>query len=127
MRTGAIISLTLLLIIAIGGYAAQESIEYITMIYESAAEELHVMTGAGMWQRAEETLRSYQAQWQRTQRGLKLFVKHAVVQEITMAMDRLMVGIQQQDTALCAMSCVELKQQAQLLQVQETLSWTNLL
>lgn len=127
MRTGAIISLTLLLIIGIGGYTAQESIEYITMIYESAAEELHVMTGAGMWQRAEETLHSYQAQWQRIQRGLKLFVKHAVVQEITMAMDRLMVGIQQQDTALCAMSCVELKQQAQLLQEQETLSWTNLL
>ena len=127
MRTGAIIALTLLLIIGIGGYTAQESIEYITMIYESAAEELHVMTGAGMWQRAEETLRSYQAQWQRTQRGLKLFVKHAVVQEITMAMDRLMVGIQQQDTALCAMSCVELKQQAQLLQEQETISWTNLL
>lgn len=86
------------------------------------------MLGAkSAWQRAEETLLAYQARWERTQTGIKTFVKHGLLQEMALSMERLKIAIRQQDAQLCAISCMELRENALLLHSQETLSLTNLL
>ena len=127
MRTELVVSLVLLAVVLVCGWAAEGYVTQWTTTWVGAAEELRVLTEKSAWQRAEEVLTAYQARWERSEKGIKTFVKHALLQDMALSMERLMIGIRQQDAQLCALSCMEWRENALLLHRQETLSLTNLL
>ena len=127
MRTELVVSMVLLAVVLACGWMAEGYVTRWTTVWVSAAEELNALTAKSAWQRAEETLTAYQARWERSQMGIKTFVKHALLQEMALSMERLRIAIRQQDAQLCAISCMELRENALLLHSQETLSLTNLL
>ena len=127
MRMGVIVAVVLLVMVLLGSWWAETAFDRVSAAYVSAAEELRVMTEDGAWQRAGETLDAYQARWAREAAWLRMVVRHAVIDDVSQAMDRLAVGIRRQDPTLCALGCMELGRSAAAVHDGETLSLANLL
>lgn len=127
MRTGAVLAAVLLVAVLAGCVAADRAIADLSMTCVSAAEELRILTEDGAWQRAGTAQAAYRDRWQKATPWLQMIVHHGEITDIAMALERLGVGIDQEDASLCALSCAELKQYAELMHKRETLSWGNLL
>ncbi|MBR4080298.1 MAG: DUF4363 family protein [Clostridia bacterium] len=127
MRTGAVLAVVLLAAVLAGCVAADRAIADLSVTCIGAAEELRILTEDAAWQRAGEAQAAYLARWQKATPWLQMIVHHGEITDIAMALERLGVGIDQEDASLCVLSCAELKQYAELLYRRETLSWGNLL
>lgn len=127
MRTEAVLALVLLAAVLAGCAAADRAITELSMICVGAAEEMRILTEDGLWQRAGEAQAAYLTRWQKAAPWLQMIIHHEEITDVTMALERIGAGVRQEDTSLCAVSCMELRQYAELLHRRETLSWENLL
>lgn len=127
MRTGAVVALILLAAVLAGGLAGESAVKANVQRYISAAAELRAMIDAGQWQRADETLHAYRADWEKSAAWMRLILQHDGLNAIANGLDNLAIGVDLQDQLQCAVSCEELRRSAERLIERETFSWANLL
>lgn len=113
MRSGLIISLTLLAVVIVCGVMNIHLTRDISNRYVSAAEELRIMTQDEDWPRAAETVQAYHTDWKDTLEWLQMLINHADGDEVSRALERIEAGIQDQDRGTCLEGCAELKEAAE--------------
>ena len=127
MRTSIILSLVLLVMVLAGGlYGAQVTRE-VSQRYLSAAEELDILTQDQAWERAEIVAEAYLEAWNPTEKWLQIVCNHEDTDALSLALKRLMAGIQSRDAVTCREACWELREQAEHIYHRDTLTWGNVL
>lgn len=127
MRTELWIAVGLLLVtIAAGWWTAGEA-RILSDRYMSAAEELRILTGDGQWQRAEETARAYLTAWKDTVPWLQVLINHEDIDDVSLALQRLLAGIEAQDRSACFEVCAELRENAQHIYHRDAFTLGNVL
>lgn len=95
--------------------------------YESAAEELRVMTEDSDWPRAEETVAAYREDWRNTVPWLQILINHEDIDDVTLALERLQAGIEAQEQSACFEACAELKENARHIYHRDAFTLGNVL
>lgn len=127
MRTNLIISLVLLAVVLAGGIANTMVAHRVADKYVSAAEELLILTVDEHWGRAEETLSTYQSEWDETLKWLQILVNHDDTDHVSLALLHIDAGIRVRDASVCAEGCNELKENARHIYHRDALTVGNIL
>lgn len=127
MRTSLIISIVLLCLTIAGGLLEEGETRILSRRYESAAEELRVMTGKGDWARAAETASTYLEDWRTTVPWLQILINHEDIDDVTLALERLHAAIEAKEQGACFEACAELKENASHIYHRDAFTLGNVL
>lgn len=127
MRTSLIVSLVLLLLTIGGGMWAESGTYRLSGRYVSAAEELLVMAEKEEWQRAEETLNAYMADWKRITPWLQVLINHDDIDDVTLALERIQAAVMAQEQGSCYEACAELRENARHIHHRDAFTLGNVL
>ena len=112
MRTEMWIAIGLLLVTIAAGVWSSREAKRLSDRYVSAAEELRIMTASEQWPRARETAQAYLAAWTKTVPWLQVLINHEDIDDVTLALERLLAGVEAQDRSACFETCAELRENA---------------
>ena len=127
MRTSLTLALILLAVVIAGGVVCSGLTSRVSDQYISAAEEMIVLTGAGEWQRAEETAQAYLERWEGMERWLQILINHDDTDDVNLALEHVLAGIQARDVSLCLESCCTLRECAEHIYHRDAFTWGNVL
>lgn len=120
-------ALVLLALTLTAGLLEEKENRVLSQRYESAAEELRVMTEDGDWSRAGETIEAYLANWHRTVPWLQILINHEDIDEVTLALERLKAAIAAQEKGACFEACAELRENARHIYHRDAFTLGNVL
>lgn len=112
MRTGLTLSMVLLALVIACGLLSAHLTTKVSVQYVSAAEEMTVLIESGDWQRSDETVQAYLAQWEQTERWLQILANHEDTDAVTMSLKQIAAGIRARDLSMCLEACDELRENA---------------
>ena len=127
MRTSLVISIMLLILTLVAGFMEEGETRILSRRYESAAEELRIMTGNWDWPRAAETVSAYLTDWQSTVPWLQILINHEDIDDVTLALEHLQAAIEAQEQGACFEACAELKENARHIYHRDAFSLGNVL
>ena len=127
MRTSLMIAMVLLGLVIAGGLLEEHETQILSQRYQSAAEELHIMTGSEDWDRAAETVAAYLEDWQSTVPWLQILINHEDIDDVTLALERLQAAIEAKERGSCFEACAELRENAGHIQHRDAFSLGNVL
>lgn len=127
MRTSMAMAAALLALTLAAGTLSGHMVARTSRRYVSAAEELRVMAAQGAWTRAAETVRAYQASWQKERSWLITIINHDDVDSVSLALARLEAGVAVRDAAMCIQCCAELREGAEQLYQRDAFTLGNVL
>lgn len=127
MRTSLIVSLVLLMLTIGGGMWEEAETNRLSGRYVSAAEELLVMAEKGEWRRAQETLDVYMADWKEITPWLQVLINHDDIDDVTLAMERMMAAVMAKDQGSCYEACAELRENARHIHHRDAFTLGNVL
>ncbi len=127
MKTGLILSLTLLIVTIGFGIYAEYTVTAQSDRYVSAAHELLTLTQSGEWPRASEVADTYHHQLNQTANWLCILVNNEEVEQLSAALADVRSSILTQTPIESARSCYQLEAAAQKIRDRNTLSIQNIL
>lgn len=127
MKTGLWISLLLLVVLLAGGAAMEGATSQLSQRYLSAAEELYILIQQQQWQRAGETARAYLESWEHTKGWIQLLIEHEDTDAISVALERILAGVDCRAVTECLLSCADLREAAHHLHHRSAFTLTNIL
>ena len=127
MRTSLTVSLILLAVVIAGGAACEGLTAQVSAQYIAAAEELRVLSAAENWQRAGETALAYLDRWEQTERWLQILINHDDTDDVTLALQHVLAGIEAQDASACLTACRTLRECAGHIHHRDAFTWGNVL
>ena len=127
MRTSLIISLVLLMLTVGGGMLEESQTQVLSQRYQSAAQELYILTGMGEWARAEEIVAAYLASWEETIPWLQILINHEDIDDVTLALVRLQAAIDAREQPACFEACAELEENARHIHHRDAFTLGNIL
>ena len=127
MKTGLIIAGVLLAMTIVCGILTGPQVLHISQRYESAAEELLILTERGQWQRAAEVAEAYLQSWEQTVPLLQMLINHDDADDVTASLVRIRSGIRSRDVSLCGEACAELRENARHLYHRDAFTLGNVL
>ncbi|MGN1020934.1 MAG: DUF4363 family protein, partial [Aristaeellaceae bacterium] len=123
MRTSLTVSLILLAVVIAGGAVCEGLTAQVSAQYVSAAEELTALTEAESWQRAGETARAYLERWEKTERWLQILINHDDTDDVTLALQHVLAGIEARDVSACLTACSTLRECAGHIHHRDAFTW----
>lgn len=127
MRTSLVIAIVLLGVTLGAGLMEEGETRILSQRYESAAEELRIMTGNGDWPRAAETVKAYLEDWQSTVPWLQILINHEDIDDVTLALEHLQAAIEAKEQGACFEACAELKENARHIYHRDAFTLGNVL
>ena len=127
MRTSLMIAMVLLGLVIAGGLLEEHETQILSQRYQSAAEELRIMTGSEDWDRAAETVAAYLKDWQSTVPWLQILINHEDIDDVTLALERLQAAIEAKEQGSCFEACAELRENAGHIHHRDAFSLGNVL
>ena len=127
MRSRLVISLALLAVVIAGGLLNAYLTRHISDRYVSAAEELMALTAPESWARAEDTARAYLEKWEQTERWLQILINHDDTDDVTLALQQVLAGIEARDVSACLEACHTLRECAGHIRHRDAFTWGNVL
>ena len=80
--------------------------------YISAAEELWVLAEKEEWARADMTAEAYLQSWRDVKPWLQILINHEDIDDVSLALERLLAAIAAKDQGSCYEACAELRENA---------------
>ena len=127
MRTSLVIAISLLCLTLAAGLLEEHETRMLSQRYQSAAEELHIMTGKADWERASATVTAYLETWQSTVPWLQVLINHEDIDDVTLALERLQAAIEAREQGSCFEACAELRENARHIHHRDAFSLGNVL
>lgn len=125
MRSKLTISLILLTVTIAAGILTGNAVRTLSQRYISAAEELHILTEDGQWQRAEEAAKAYLSAWQKSAPYLHMLINHEDVDGVNLALTRFRLAIATRDIAMCRDASAELRESARQVYQRDAFTLAN--
>jgi len=127
MKTGLWLSLILLVVLLAGGVMMENATSSLSDRYVSAAEELRILVSQQQWQRAEETASAYLESWEKTKNWVQTLIDHEDTDAISIALERILAGINNRDVSICLVFCTDLQESAHHLHHRSAFTLANVL
>ena len=127
MRTSFVISLVLLVLTIGGGVWTQSRTGQMAERYISAAEELWVLAEKEEWARADMTAEAYLQSWRDVTPWLQILINHEDIDDVSLALERLLAAIAAKDQGSCYEACAELRENAGHIFHRDALTLGNVL
>lgn len=127
MRTSLWIAIVLLTLTLSAGWFEEAETRVLSERYVSAAEELHIMIEKAEWNRARETAAAYLESWKETASWLKMLINHEDIDDVTLALERVMACIEAQEQGAGFEACAELGENARHIYHRDSFTLGNVL
>ena len=127
MRTSLWIAIALLVLTFAAGWLEETQTRKLSDRYVSAAEELHIMVEKNEWDRARETADAYRESWQATSSWLKILINHEDIDDVTLALERVVAAIEAQEQGAGYEACAELRENARHIHHRDSFVLGNVL
>lgn len=127
MRTSLWIAIVLLALTLAAGWFEEAETRVLSDRYVSAAEELHIMIEKSEWDRARETAAAYLESWQETATWLKILINHEDIDDVTLALERVIACIEAREQGAGFEACAELRENARHIYHRDSLTVGNVL
>lgn len=127
MRTSLMISLVLLMLTIGCGWWEEVQTEILCDRYVSAAKELRIMAEKAEWERAEDIIAAYKADWESDTPWLQMLINHDDIDDVTLALTRLEAAIAAREQGQCYELCAELEENARHIHHRDNFTLGNVL
>lgn len=127
MRTGFVVSMVILVLVAVLGIFSQQLIIAEGNRYESAAQELLTLCSDGRWDETLALARSYRDRWEGTAHWMRMLLHHDDVDAIALSLSEIQAGALTQSVADSALGCYRLASAAQRMVDHDRINLENLL
>lgn len=127
MRTGLVVSVVILVLVAVLGFFSQQFIATLGEKYQGAARELLALQEAGDWGRLMEAASAYRDAWTQTAPRVRMLIHHEDVDAITLALSEIQASALTRSAPDCAIGCCHLEAAAERMMAHDQMCLDNLL
>ena len=127
MRTGLVVSVVILVLVAVLGFFSQQFIATLGEKYQGAARELLALQEAGDWGRLMETASAYRDAWTQTAPRVRMLIHHEDVDAIALALSEIQASALTRSAPDCAIGCCHLEAAAERMMAHDQMCLDNLL
>ena len=127
MRTGLVVSVVILVLVAVLGFFSQQFITTLGERYQGAARELLALQEAGDWGRLQEAAAGYREAWTQTAPLVRMLIHHEDVDAIALALLEIQASALTRSAPDCALACCHLEAAAERMMAHDRMCLDNLL
>ena len=127
MRTSLMLSFVLLAVTILCGCLTETETLHLSRRYESAAEELRILSQKSEWSRAAEVASAYRDDWRRTTPWLQMLINHEDIDDVTLALEYLQAAIAAKEQGNCFAACAQLRENARHIHHRDAFTLGNVL